>query len=298
MPRMIVDVHTHVFPPACIADRERLVADDPGFAALYADPRARMASADELLAAMDAAGVDRAVAAGFAWRSPERCEAHASHLLEAAAASGGRLLPFLPVPTAFLLDSDRAPSEARDWLAPLLAQGAAPAAGLGEIRLGGGPAAPPLEQQAEAAARLAALVAGHDLPLLVHASEEVGHAYPGKAGGFTPGGLSRLLAAHPVRVIAAHWGAGLPFSALMPEVRSLLDEGRLVFDSAASSLLYDPAVFDRVAALAGPEHVLWGSDFPLRDMATDRAAAEAALPDPQLRAAVLGGNAARFLGLA
>ena len=295
MPRMIVDVHTHVFPPAFVADRARLAEDDPGFAALYADPRARMAGADELLAAMDAAGIDRAVAAGFAWRSPERCAAHASDLLDAAAASGGRLLPFLPVPTAFLLDADRAPSEARDWLAPLIERGAA---GLGEIRLGGGPAAPSLEQQAEAAARLAAIVAGHDLPLLVHASEDVGHAYPGKAGGFTPGGLWRLLEAHPVRVIAAHWGAGLPFSALMPELRSLLDEGRLVFDSAASPLLYDPAVFERVAALAGPEHVLWGSDFPLRDIATDRAAAEAALPDPELRAAVLGGNAARFLGLA
>ena len=295
MPRMIVDVHTHVFPPAFITDRERLAADDPAFAALYSDPRARMASASDLLAAMDAAGVDRAVAAGFAWRSPERCEAHASDLLDAAAASGGRLLPFVPVPTAFLIEPDRAPAEARDWLAPLIARGAV---GLGEIRLGGGPAAPSLEQQAEAAARLAALAAGPDLPLLVHASEDVGHAYPGKAGGFTPGGLWQLLEAHPVRVIAAHWGAGLPFSALMPEVRSHVEAGRLVFDSAASPLLYDPAVFERAAVLAGPEHVLWGSDFPLREMAADRAAAEAALPDPDLRAAVLGGNAARFLGLA
>lgn len=294
MPRMIVDVHTHVFPPAFIADRARLTADDPAFGALYADPRARMASAAELLAAMDAAGVERAVAVGFAWRSPERCAAHAADLLDAAAAAGGRLLPFVPVPTTFLLEPDRAP-QARDWLAPLLARGAV---GLGEIRLGGGPSAPSLGQQEEAGSRLAALVAGHDLPLLVHASEDVGHAYPGKAGGFTPGGLWRLLDAHPVRVIAAHWGAGLPFSALMPEVRSILEQGRLVFDSAASPLLYDAAVFERAAALAGPEHVLWGSDFPLREMAADRAAVEAALPDPALRAAVLGGNAARFLGLA
>jgi predicted TIM-barrel fold metal-dependent hydrolase len=291
---MIVDVHTHAFPPELIADRERLAADDAGFAALYAGPRARMATADELLAAMDAAGVDRAVAAGFAWRSPERCEQHAAYLLDAAARSGGRLLPFVPVPTALLCAPEGDAAAAREWLAPIVERGAA---GLGEIRLGAGPRAATLEEQAAAGERLAALVAGHDLPLLVHASEEAGHAYPGKAGGFTPGGLWRLLAAHPVRVIAAHWGGGLPFFARMPEVRALLDEGRLLFDSAASALLYEPAIFETAADLAGAGHVAWGSDFPLREIAADRAAVEAAVPDAALRDAILGDNARRFFGL-
>ena len=43
--------------------------------------------------------------------------------------------------------------------------------------------------------------------------------------------------------------------------------------------------------------MLWGSDFPLREQAADRAAVEAAVGDQAQRAAVLGGNAARFLGL-
>ena len=49
--------------------------------------------------------------------------------------------------------------------------------------------------------------------------------------------------------------------------------------------------------MAGTDAVLWGSDFPLRTQARDRAAVEAALPDEAARAAVLGGNAARFLGI-
>src|SRR5690606_25383248 len=61
-----------------------------------------------------------------------------------------------------------------------------------------------------------------DRPWLVHCSEDVGHNYPGKLGGLTPGGLWRLMEAHPdARVIAAHWGAGFPFFALMPEVARL-----------------------------------------------------------------------------
>ena len=47
----------------------------------------------------------------------------------------------------------------------------------------------------------------------------------------------------------------------------------------------------------GAEHVAWGSDYPLRGMATDRADAEAATGDGALRKAVLGKNAARFLGI-
>ena len=101
----------------------------------------------------------------------------------------------------------------------------------------------------------------------------------------------------PARVIAAHWGGGFPFYALMPEVRKLLGGGRLVFDTAASPLLYEPRVFAWALELMGHELVLWGSDFPLRNQAEDRSAVEAALPTKAQREAVLGGNAVRFLGL-
>lgn len=257
---MIVDIHTHIFPPRLIAERARLSAADPAFAELYAPPAARMASAEELLASMDRAGVDIAVAAGFWWGDAALAEEHSAYLLEAAARSGGRLLPFVPLPAA------RAPGGA---------------AGVGEARI----------------TDPGTLPAGA-LPLLVHCSEAVGHGYPGKGGGLTPGALWRLLETQPqARVIAAHWGGGFPFYALMPEVRAVIDAGRLVFDSAASPLLYAPAVFRRGLDLAGAQAVCWGSDFPLRDQAADRAAVEAALPAGPERDAVLGGNAARFLRL-
>ena len=39
---MIVDVHTHIFPPEVLAHRERFLDGEPAFAAIYADANARM----------------------------------------------------------------------------------------------------------------------------------------------------------------------------------------------------------------------------------------------------------------
>ncbi len=263
---MIVDIHTHIFPPRFIEERARLLALEPGFAALYADPRARMADAEGLLTSMDGAGVDVSVAAGFWWQDRALAEEHAAYLVEAAARADGRIVPFVP----------------------LLAPGApGDAVGVGEVR----------------EVDPARIVAG-GLPLLVHCSEEVGHAYPGKSGGLSPGGLWSLLEAQPdARVIAAHWGGGFPFYALMPEVRAVIDARRLVFDTAASAFLYghearEPAgAVRRGIDLVGLDAVCWGSDFPLREQSVDRDAIEAALQPGRERDAVLGENAARFLGL-
>ena len=58
MPRMIVDVHTHIFPPRMVQHRGRLVTRDPAFAEMYGEASARMAIAETLIESMDAAGVD------------------------------------------------------------------------------------------------------------------------------------------------------------------------------------------------------------------------------------------------
>lgn len=275
---MIIDAHTHVFPPRMIERRGRLVPADGGFAELYGEAKARMVSADALIESMDRAGVDVSVICGFWWQSPDHAEEHAAYLLDAAAASGGRLIPFVPVAgSGAVLDAT---------LERLVRFGAR---GLGEVRPGNAEAADTALERAASA---------FGLPALVHSSETVGHQYAGKAGGYEVGDLWRLLEERPsVRVIASHWGAGLPFFALMPELRAHIEAGRLAFDTAASAYLYEPRVFEAVIALAGVDSVLWGSDFPLRDQAKDRAEAEAAIEDDVAREAILGGNAARFLGL-
>src|SRR5919202_329112 len=129
-------------------------------------------------------------------------------------------------------------------------------------------------------------------PALVHVSEPVGHAYAGK-GTATPDRLLPFLLAYPeLRVVAAHWGGGLPFYELMPEVA---DAARnLWYDSAASTYLYRFDVFPSVAALAGSLRILWGTDWPLLRQAPFLRRTRAAGLDEHALAAILGDNARRL----
>ena len=279
---MFIDCHTHVFPPEVIAQRDRFLRAEPAFAALYASPKAKLATADDLLASMDAAGVDVSIALGFAWSDAATCGLHNDYLLEAAAQSGGRILPFCTLPLA--AGEAAIAAEARRCAA----RGAR---GFGELR----PVDLAFDFGAQPGRRLAALARELDLVLLLHASEPVGHAYPGKQGL----GLEALYAfvgENPgTKVVSAHWGGGLPFYALMPEVKQALHD--VSFDTAASQLLYTPAVYRLVVELVGAERILFGSDFPLLSQARARAEVESAMPVAAARDLILGGNARRLLAL-
>ena len=132
------------------------------------------------------------------------------------------------------------------------------------------------------------------LPVLVHCSEPAGHLYPGK-GVTTPDRIWRFIRNFPDNVIiCAHWGGGLPFYSLMPEVSAALSN--VYFDSAASPFLYRPEVYPTVASLVGAERILFATDFPL--MSPSRPLAEVAgLPlAEQDRRLILGENGARLFG--
>ena len=97
-----------------------------------------------------------------------------------------------------------------------------------------------------------------------------------------------------VPIVCAHWGGGLPFYGLMPEVKEGLD--RAYFDTAATSLLYDAWIFETVASAIGPERILMGSDYPLVRARTMIGQVESSGLSRSAKDMVLGGNAARLLG--
>lgn len=275
---MLIDAHVHLFPPEFARDRALLASRDAWFALTYGDGRARMASVEELIASLDAAGIDRAVACGWPWRDHDLCHAHNEYLLDATRRYPDRLRVLATV--APLAGTAAAAEAARCF--------SAGAAGLGELN------ADAQGFDLAAARPLAAVLATASdagRPVLLHASEPLGHYYPGK-GTATPEKLLRFLLDYPaLRVVAAHWGGGLPFYELMPEVAAATRN--LWYDSAASTYLYQFAVFPIVARLVGADRILWGSDFPLlRQHVFLRRTREAGLEAPAL-AAVLGGNALR-----
>ena len=294
---MIVDFHTHVFPPSVIAQREHYVSDDSTFAELYGNPDAKLASVDDLLRSMDEAGVDVSVALGFAWTDLETCKRHNDYLLEAAAASNGRIVAFPNLPLAARLPSGLADVALIEAEARRCAAAGAP--GFGELRPDnlGFSLVPPSEpgESDHGPAMLARLSQELNSYLLFHVSEPAGHFYGGKQGCSLVD-FYRFVSRYPeAKVIGAHWAGGLPFYALMPEVKRLLDGVHV--DTAASSLLYDDTVYTRVVDLTGPETILFGSDYPLLSQSRSRRRIEESLLPPTARDLILGSNAATLLHL-
>jgi predicted TIM-barrel fold metal-dependent hydrolase len=89
-------------------------------------------------------------------------------------------------------------------------------------------------------------------------------------------------------MIAAHLGGGLSFYLQMPEIREALRS--IYFDTAAAALLYDAKSIPRLVDLAGPERVLFASDYPLQSPRRQLERLLAALPSEHA-AAICGQNA-------
>ena len=252
-----------------------MAARDPWFAALYG-AGARMADADDLLAEMDRAGVDRSLAFGFGWRDPAMHRRCNEYLVEAAAGGDGRIRAAITVPAG---DPDATAAELDRWRD-------APVAAVGELYAGAqGFDLGSLHQDSP----LPQACADRDLILCVHVTEPAGHAYPGKdATG--PRQIGRFLAGMPpgLRLQLPHWGAGFGIYESMPEVAARV--GSVRYDCAASHLLYDRSIYHLMATIA-PRRIMFGSDYPLTSQRRMLARVRRVGLDPALEADFLGRNA-------
>ena len=279
---MIVDFHGHIFPPQIKKNRRQYVESDPCFAMLYSKSSARLATADELIASMDKNGVDISVILNIGWTTHELCVETNDYILESIAHFPDRLIGFCSIqPLSYQAALDEIERCARGG-----------ARGIGELR-------PDVQLfnliDDEITAPFVKMLKKHKLIMLTHASEPVGHDYPGK-GMVTPDFLYHFIVRYPdLPIICSHWGGGLPFYALMPEVKKALKN--VFFDTAASPLLYSPQVYDIAIKLVGADKILFGSDYPLLEQG--RALKEvASLNLPQEVAhKILYDNARRLLGI-
>ena len=279
---MIIDFHTHVFSPRIKKNRRQYIDSDPCFAILYSNNNAKLATADELMASMDKSGIDISVIVNIGWTTHEMCVETNDYILESISRYPRRLIGFCAVqprsPEAAIAEIERC------------AKGGI--RGIGEMR-------PDMQlfnfRDETVMEPLVEVMRKHNLILLTHTSEPVGHEYPGK-GDITPEMLYSFITSFPdLTIVCAHWGGGLPFYALMPEVKQAMSN--VFFDTAASPFLYSPQVYHQVAQLVGADRILFGSDFPL--LAQSRLLNEIKslnLPE-ETKSLILSGNARRLLGI-
>ena len=279
---MIIDIHTHAFPPSVRRTRERFFHNEPAFKLLYDSPKSRLAGAGEIVAMMDDQGVDKSVVFGFPWRTASTFKANNDYILEAVHRYPDRLIGFCCLDPMH----QQAPQETERCLDAGLT-------GVGELAF----YTSGIDRQClKHLEPIMSLCRQYDRPIMIHTNEPVGHAYPGK----TPNTLAQIYAmvkAFPDnRIILAHWGGGIfLYSLLKKEVRKTL--ANVWYDTVASPYLYRPDIYQLAITLAGEDKPLFGTDFPLiKPSRYFKEMAQAGLTDRQ-KEAITGSNAMQVLKL-
>jgi predicted TIM-barrel fold metal-dependent hydrolase len=279
---LIIDAHTHIFPPEVIKRRDVFAKRDSSFEFIYGDPKSRMVTYAELIEEMDSSGVDMAIVCGFPWRSLDLCRQHNTYTLEAVRAHPDRLIGLATVNPVAGTASDRELERCFEGGLKGVGEISADAQG---FRL----------DDTSTAGRIAGAVAEAGLFILVHANEDVGHYYPGKTPT-NPAAVYHFLEKFPdTTTVLAHWGGGLLFYEMMPEVARVTSS--VYYDTAASPFLYRPQVYKVAADIAGPGRILFATDFPLLKMRRHIDEINEAGLSKDVRTAILGRNAKGLLGL-
>ncbi len=279
---MIIDFHTHIFSPRIKKHPGEYIARDPCFAALYSSPKAELATAEELIARMDKNENALSVVLNIGWTSHELCVETNDYIMESVARYPKRLVGFGAVQPRSL---DAAIAEIERCTGGGLK-------GVGELR--SDVQVFDLTDKALMTPLVEALVK-HKQILLTHASEPIGHQYPGK-GTVTPDILYRFITMFPqLTIVCAHWGGGLPFFALMPEVKKTL--GNVYFDTAASPFLYSSRIYQQAVTLVGANKILFGSDYPLMPPSRLLMEIKSLGLDEETEKLILAGNTRRLLGI-
>lgn len=279
---MIIDFHTHIFPPWLRERRDEYIKADPCFSLLYSQSKAKIATAEELVASMDEAGIDMSVVVNAGWVRHELCVQTNDYILDSISRYPTRLVGFCAI-------QPRAGDAA---IAELERCAKAGARGIGELRsdVQGFDLADKRTMKPLIDAALK-----HGLIILTHSSEPVGHEYSGK-GSITPDILYSFVTGFPnLKLVCAHWGGGLPFYALMPEVAKALDN--VFFDTAATVFLYKPEIFEQVSHIIGSDKILFGTDYPLMHQNRVITQIQSSKLTEEDRTKILGANAQKLLCL-
>lgn len=245
---MILDAHTHIFSPRIITNREKYLGEDSTLREMYSDPSSNMTSDDDLINSMNHSGIDKAIVMGPGWTNISLAKESNDYIINAVQRFPDRLIGFCSINPLWdesaIIEIERCVSSGIK--------------GIGELH----PSTQGFDitnksfmhNVMDTALKL-------NIPVLVHGSEPVGHKYPGK-GDTTPEKLYSFISNFPQNsIICAHWGGGLPFYALMPEVTNVFKN--TYFDTAASPFLYKPSIYRVLGDLIGFGNILFGTDFPL-----------------------------------
>lgn len=292
----IIDAHAHLYPPEMAADPRGWAQrnGEEGWADVVGPTGGRPSlqrwpTPGRLLRDMDEAGVERVILQGWYWRRGGSCSGQNRWYAALAKSHPDRISWFATVQP---MDGPSALEE----LKRAVGEGAI---GMGELS----PAAQGFCVRGADFTALADWASQAGLPILFHVNEALGRNHPGRNRDRLDD-FQWLASSYPrLKLILAHWGGLIPFFELNPVVRR--DLKNVVYDTAASPLLYDARIYRQAIGAVGAEKILFGSDYPLLlypkkennpgfRLFLEEIRSE--LGDGEDLSAVLAGNARRFFG--
>lgn len=240
-------MHVHILSPDFIKDIKKNIERDAHFKLLHSNPKAKFATAEDVLMEMDKTGIDKSVIFGFSCLDMGMSKEANDYIIDVVKRYPDRFIGFAIVPPNH-------PEMEKE----LIRCAEAGLKGVGEII----PDAVHVDiSKQDEIGKFAAVCQKLKFPILMHANELIGHYYPGK-GKMGPEQAYLFAVNNPENtIIYAHWGGGLFFYELMPEVRKNLKN--VYYDNAASPYLYKPQVYEAARSAGVLDKVVLGSDFPL-----------------------------------
>jgi predicted TIM-barrel fold metal-dependent hydrolase len=288
----VIDSHVHLYPEAVNRDPAGWAnsAGEKAWALLCTRRRKEGAAVqsfptlDELLAAMDAAEMSRAILLGWYWQNAATCMLQNRFYADCVQRHPDRLSAFATLQ----------PVSGRDLaLAEMRRARDDGLCGLGELS----PHAQSYAINDPVFGEILETAAQWKWPVNLHVTDPESREYPGRVQ--TPlEDLSALARTFPAtNFILAHWGGLLPL-----HDQNVVGLPNVFYDTAASPLLYDESVWRRFLAVVPSDRVLFGSDYPLNNYPKQVVVPEMMRLIAEARGAgagdmILGGNAARLLGL-
>lgn len=292
---MKIDVHTHYTPPSIKDDLAAFAEREPYWGLLVTpDPvnhtEQGWATPERMIEDMDKAGIDKVVLLGEGQTRHENAVERNNIGIEIMQQWPDRVICFATV-------QPKAGQKAIDELNRCIDAGMSGMGEMGHYSGGFRFDDPDFLRVVEACIEL-------DIPINLHSNEEVGHFYLGKS--IVPlRHYYQLICRYPeMKLILAHWGGGILFYEIMPEVRRNLKN--VYYDSAGGPLVFPTdAIFRAALHLIDHRKILYGSDYPLI-ICPDKQTGPDFIPfveeidalglDQPIYDDIMGNNAARLFG--
>jgi uncharacterized protein len=250
---MRIDNHVHYTPPSMSEELESYGEKEPYWGLLITpDPvnhtEQGWATPEQMIADMDRVGLDKVILLGEAQTRHENCVERNNIGLDLIKRWPDRII-------AFAVVQPLAGPKAIDELKRCIDGGML---GMGEMGHYSGMYRfndPDFLRVIEACIEL-------NVPINLHSNEEIGHFYLGKS--IIPlRHYYRLICRYPeMKLIMAHWGGGIFFYEIMPEVRRNLKN--VYYDTAGGPLVFPTeGIFRAALHLIDHKKILYGSDYPL-----------------------------------